>query len=237
VKRGYFITGTDTEVGKTVIAAALATALREAGWNVGVMKPVASGCVRRREGLVSEDAEFLAQAADVEDSLDEITPIRLAEPLAPSVAAARAGVAIDLDAMWAAWRRLRAAHDIVLVEGIGGLLCPVTPTETVADLARQFDLPLLIVARSGLGTINHTALTVEAARSRGLRVAGIFINRYNHESPGLAEMTSPDEIQRLTGVPVLCLVPNDPAPQPADGIVGPDLLAAIRQIPLVRLLR
>lgn len=234
--RGYFITGTDTGVGKTVVAAALATALREAGHDVGVMKPVATGCVRRREGLVSEDAEFLAKAADVKEALEEIAPVRLAEPLAPTVAAARAGVVIDLAEVWAAWRRIRAAHDVLLVEGVGGILCPVTPTQTVADLARQFALPLLVVARSGLGTINHAALTVEAARRRGLAVTGIILNRYNHESPDLAEMTNPDEIQRVTGAPVLCLVPNDPATRPQDGVVGPDVLAAVRQIPLRRLL-
>lgn len=237
MRQGYLITGTDTGVGKTVVAAALATALREAGRDVGVMKPVASGCVRRREGLVSEDAEFLAKAADAPEVLDEIAPVRLAEPLAPTVAAARAGTPIDLAEMWAAWRRIRAAHDYVLVEGIGGILCPITPRETLADLAKAFALPLLVVARSGLGTINHAALTVEAARSRGLEVTGIIINCYHHDSTDLAEMTNPDEIQRVTGRPVLCLIPEDPATNAAEGIVGPDILAAVRQIPLRRLFR
>jgi dethiobiotin synthetase len=236
MKRGFFITGTDTGVGKTVVAAALAIVLRESGRDVGVFKPVASGCVRRREGLVSEDAEFLAKAAEAPETLEEISPIRFEAPLAPTVAAARAGVETDLEPMWEAWRRLRDAHEILLVEGIGGILCPVTPAMSVADLAKEFHLPLLVVARSTLGTINHTALTIEAARARGLAVAGVVINRYNHESPDLAEMTSPDEIQRVTGVRVLGLVPEDRATDFRAGVVGPDALAAVRQLPLKRLL-
>ena len=236
MKRGFFITGTDTGVGKTVVAAALAIVLRESGRDVGVFKPVASGCVRRREGLVSEDAEFLAKAAEAPETLEEISPIRFEAPLAPTVAAAQAGVETDLEPMWEAWRRLRDAHEILLVEGIGGILCPVTPAMSVADLAKEFHLPLLVVARSTLGTINHTALAIEAARARGLALAGVVVNRYNHESPDLAEMTSPDEIQRVTGVQVLGLVPEDRATDFRAGVVGPDALAAVRQLPLKRLL-
>jgi len=235
MKRGFFITGTDTGVGKTVLTAALAIVLRQRGRDVGVFKPVASGCVRRREGLVSEDAEFLAKAAEAAEPLEDISPVRFEERLAPTVAAARMGAEVDLAPVWEVWRRLRGAHDILLVEGIGGILCPVTRTMSVADLAKEFALPLLVVARSGLGSINHTALAVEAARSRGLVVAGVVINRYNHESPDLAEMTSPDEIRRVTGVEVLGLVPEDRATDFAAGVVGPEVLAAVRQLPLARL--
>jgi dethiobiotin synthetase len=227
--RGYFITGTDTGVGKTVVTAALAAVLRGRGVNVGVMKPVATGCRRTREGLVSEDAEFLAKAADVPEPLEDICPVRLAEPLAPSVAAARAGLALDLAPMWAAWRRLHAAHEVMLVEGIGGLLCPVTPETAVADLAREFGLPLLVVARAGLGTINHTALTVLAARQYGLDVAGIIINRYDRDTEDVAMLTNPDEICRVTGVPVLGLAPDDAATAVSAGRLGEDLLAAAGQ--------
>jgi dethiobiotin synthetase len=237
VNRGLFITGTDTGVGKTIVTAAIAVRLRQEGVNVGVMKPVSTGCVRRREGLVSEDAEFLAKAADVPGPLEDISPLRLAEPLAPTVAAARARIELDLAPVWAAWRRLRRAHQIMLVEGIGGLLCPVTPKECVADLAKAFGLPLVVVARSGLGTINHTALTVEVARARGLRVAGVIINRYHHDTPDLAEMTNPDEIRRVTGVDVLGLVPDDPTTSFREGVLGEDVLAAARQLALGNALR
>ena len=235
MKRGLFITGTDTGVGKTIVTAALARVLREGGRDVGVMKPVATGCVHRREGLVSEDAEFLAHAADAPEPLEEINPVRLAEPLAPTVAAARANIELDFAPVWAAWRRLRDAHEVLLVEGIGGILCPVTRKMFVADMAVRFALPVLIVARPNLGTINHTALTVEAVRSRGLEVAGIVINRYNRDTEDVAEMTAPDEIQRATGVAVLGLVPEDPATGLAKGEIGEDVLAAVRLLPLARL--
>ncbi|MGB2967301.1 MAG: dethiobiotin synthase, partial [Phycisphaerae bacterium] len=150
-------------------------------------------------------------------------------------AAARRGAEVALAPVWEAWGRLREAHEVLLVEGIGGILCPVTPATSVADFAKEFALPILVVARSGLGSINHTALAVEAARSRGLAVAGVVINRYNHESPDLAEMTSPDEIRRVTGVEVLGLVPEDRATDFAAGVVGPEVLAAVRQLPLARL--
>ena len=232
MRQGLFITGTDTGVGKTVVAGAIAAMLREQGADVGVMKPVATGCRRRREGLVSEDAEFLAKAADVLDPLEDIAPICLAEPLAPTVAAARAGIEIDLAPMWRAWRRLRKAHDVMLVEGIGGALCPVTPNRSVADLAQTFRLPVLVVARPGLGTINHTVMTVEALQARGLQVAGVVINRYNHDTEDVAELTSPDEIQRITGVAVVGLVPDDPTTDFRAGAVGEDVLAAVRQMAL-----
>jgi dethiobiotin synthetase len=236
MRSGLFITATDTGVGKTIITAAMATVLRRHGVNVGVMKPVASGCARRREGLVSEDGELLAHAADAPEPLAEITPIRLAEPLAPTVAAARAHLTLDLQPVWSVWRRMREAHDVMLVEGIGGILCPVTPRESVADMARSFGLPVVIVARAGLGTINHTALTVEAARARGLAVAGIILNRYDRDTEDIAQMTAPEEIARVTGVPILGLVPTDKTTDFAGGVIGDDVLAAVRLMPLGQLL-
>jgi len=232
--RGYFVTGTDTGVGKTIVTAALAATWRADGLNVGVMKPVATGCVRRREGLVSEDAEFLAKAADAPEPLDAITPVRFAEPLAPTVAAARAGREVDLAPVWKVWQRLSRAHDVLLVEGIGGALCPVTPRQCVADMARRFNLPVLVVARPGLGTINHTAMTVEVLRARHLEVAGVVINRYNRDTEDLAELTNPDEIQRAAAVPVLGLVPDDPTTDFHAGQIGNDVLAAARQLAMAR---
>jgi dethiobiotin synthetase len=235
MKRGLFITATDTAVGKTVVTGAIAAVLRSRGVNVGVMKPIASGCVHRREGLVSEDGEFLAQVADADGPLDEITPIRLVEPLAPTVAAKRAGTPIDLDLVRRAWQRLRDAHDVMLVEGIGGILCPITPDLFVADLAKELGLPILIIARPNLGTINHTAMTVEVARARGLRIAGIVLNRYHTDTTDLAEFTNPDEIARITRVPVT-VVPDDPTTDISTATLGEDVLAAVRLLPLAKML-
>ncbi|MDK1032276.1 MAG: dethiobiotin synthase [Planctomycetia bacterium] len=235
--KGFFVTGTDTEVGKTIITGAMAVALAREGVNAGVMKPVATGCALRREGLVSADAEFLAQVADAPEPLHIINPVSLAEPLAPSVAARRAKVSIDRALIRQALAQIISRHDAVLVEGIGGLLVPIADNFLVADMAAEFALPLIIVARPGLGTINHTLLTVEVARSRGLQVAGIIINGYHAEMAGTAEDTNPEELRRCAGVEVLAVVPWDDRTSLGEARIGESVISAVAQIRLKRLLR
>lgn len=175
---GLFVTGTDTGVGKTAVACALAAALAEAGRPVGVMKPFESGCALDARGeLVPADALALMAAAGVDDALSQVCPYRFEPPVAPGVAAARAGVTVDPDRVRAAYAGLAARHDPMLVEGAGGLLVPATPELLVVDLAVRLDLPVLLVARAGLGTINHTLLSLEAARRRGLSVRAVVLNR------------------------------------------------------------
>jgi len=210
IKNGVFLTATDTEVGKTAVAASLAAVLRQRGWDIGVMKPIASGCMSQEEKLVAEDAECLKKAANCEDSVDLVCPVRLKDPLAPTVAAERAHTTIDLENVRSAYHTLRKKHRCLIVEGIGGILVPITPTLLIADLAVEFGLPVIIVARPKLGTINHTLLTIEASRQRGLDVLGVIINRYPQESPGLAEVTSPKEIERCGKVPILAILREDP---------------------------
>jgi len=202
-----FITGTDTEVGKTFVTAGLARALRRRGVDVGVMKPVATGA---RNGL-SEDAVHLKEASGVHDALQFINPICLELPLAPSVASRISDHPIDLRRVWFAYGTLGARHDCMLVEGVGGLLVPVTDQVSVAELARRLGLPLVIVTRPSLGTINHTALTVHAARTLGLEIAGLVINHHRKFAIGLAERTNRGALERACGVPVLGEVPYDPA--------------------------
>jgi dethiobiotin synthetase len=206
---GIFITGTDTEIGKTVIAGGLAAALKTAGVDVGVMKPIASGGVERKGRVVSEDALFLKSAAQVDDALDLINPICLRHPLAPSVAAELEGVSIDLRQIDEAFAELRQRHEFIVVEGVGGIAVPICEEMLVADMAQRFQLPLLIVARPNLGTINHTVLTVEFARSYNLEICGIVLNVSQGESKGLAEETNPKELARLTHLPILGTVPFD----------------------------
>ena len=206
---GIFITGTDTEIGKTVVVGGLAAALKTAGVNVGVMKPIASGGVEHEGGIVSEDAIFLKGAAQVEDALDLINPICLRHPLAPSVAAEIEGVSIDLRKIDEAFAQLCQRHEFIVVEGVGGIAVPICEGMLVADMAQRFQLPLLIVARPNLGTINHTVLTVEFARSYNLDLRGIVLNASQEESRGLAEETNPKEIARLTRLPILGSVPFD----------------------------
>lgn len=170
--RGLFVTGTDTGVGKTVVACALAAALRGRGLDVGAMKPIETG-VGRAGPL---DALALRRAAGADDPLDDVCPLRFALPAAPTVAAAREGRRIDLRAVARAFRRLAARHDLVVVEGAGGLLAPAATGMTMADLAERLGLPLVLVTRAALGTINHTRLALEAAERRGLRLAGVVVS-------------------------------------------------------------
>ncbi|MGQ9651034.1 MAG: dethiobiotin synthase [Phycisphaerae bacterium] len=226
---GWFITGTDTGVGKTVIAGALAMLLREYNRKVAVFKPVATGCRRDlRIGLVSEDAEFLAHCAESDATLETINPMRYGGDVAPMVAAEHTRRPIDWGAIDQSWSRLRASAEWILVEGAGGLLVPIDQQHSMADLAKRFDLPLIIVARPGLGTINHTLLTIEAARTRRLTIAGVVINGYRPDSATLAEEANPEVIARLAGISIPLVVPFDPQTDTRQGLVGEALLHALR---------
>jgi len=206
MNRAIFITGTDTGVGKTIVTATLALLLRERGVNVGVMKPVTSGCSERGGALVSEDAELLSWSAGV--PLDnDCAPYCLQAPIAPAVAAARENIRIDFSRIGNAFERLTARHDFVLVEGAGGLMVPLSGGLMVADLALALKLPLLVVARPNLGTINHTVLTCFAAKQLGIDVRGTIVNSYPQQ-PDAAEEYAPHLIDSLSGVPLLGVFPR-----------------------------
>jgi dethiobiotin synthetase len=201
--RSLFVTGTDTGVGKTGVSAGIARALRRRGVDVGVMKPVATGAVRG----VSSDAVILKEAAGVGDPLDLINPVCLKPPLAPSVAARVSGKRIDLRRVWSAYRTLVSIHDCMIVEGVGGLLVPILDRTPVAAMAKRMGLPLIVVTRPTLGTINHTALTVHAARSFGLRMLGLVINYHARFRIGAAERLNPSVLERECRLPVLAQIP------------------------------
>jgi dethiobiotin synthetase len=200
--RGLFVTGTDTGVGKTEVSCALVAAARAGGLDLAAMKPAESGV---GPGEAS-DSERLRAAAGGLDDPALVCPYRFAAPLAPAVAARLAGVEVRLEVVLDAARTLAARHAALLVEGAGGLLVPLTERETYADLAVALGLPVLVVARAGLGTVNHTALTVEALRARRLRVAGVILNRTGPvDDPSVPHNAA--EVTRLTGVPVLASLP------------------------------
>ena len=203
------VTGTDTGVGKTVVAGAIANWFKRRGARVGVLKPAATGCVRRREGLVSEDAEFLAHCADTRFPLDVVCPQRFVEPLAPAVAAERAGTQLDWEAVQRSIDAMSRESDVLVVEGVGGLMVPMDARHTFLDVCKWLGTPAVVVARPALGTINHTLLTVDALRRAGVGVAGVVINRYPAETPPTAEETNPRAIERWGNVKVLCIVPED----------------------------
>lgn len=199
--RGIFITGTDTEVGKTVVAAGLAGALKKRGVEVGVMKPVATGG--------REDTLFLMKAISSPDPIERVNPIFLEPPLAPSIAAEISRVEIDLSKIWKAYAKLSSQHEFMVVEGIGGLLVPIKGKFLVSDLIKRLNLPIIVVSRPGLGTINHTLLTIRCAKSHGIEIKGIIINSLKKERISLAERTNPEIIEELSGIPILGILPFD----------------------------
>ncbi len=201
MEKGVFVTGSDTGVGKTVIAGAIAAAIKAHGLNVGVMKPVASGAEEIDGKLVSEDTVYLKKIIDNADDDDLVNPIRFKPPIAPTIAASKTGVQIDIDKILKAYETLTNRHDFVVVEGVGGLMVPIDDTLFVADLACKMDLPLVIVSKDYLGTINHTLLTVEYARSRNLRIKGIIINMLKGDDDSVRE------IEKYSSVPVLGTIP------------------------------
>ncbi len=230
---GLFITGTDTGVGKTLVAGAIARWFRQRRYRVAVSKPVATGCPHRREGLVSEDAEFLAHCADSPHPLDLICPQRFAEPLAPAVAAERSKTPIDWPAIQRSLDLLSTNSQLMIVEGAGGIYVPIDGQITMLDLAVWLKRPAVIVARPGLGTINHSVMTVKLLQQAGVTVAGVVINRYPAESAGPAEESNPRQIEKLAKVPVLCIVPDEPT---AGHDLAPGVSAAIEQVDWLALL-
>lgn len=200
--KGIFVTGTDTEIGKTAITAGLAAVLKRRGIDAGVMKPISAGG--------RADAELLRRAASSDQSLDTINPIFLRDPLSPNIAAKREERVLDLASVFDAFDRLSKVHDYLLVEGVGGLLVPIADDFLVADLAARFDFSLLIVARAALGTINHTLLTIEAAQARGLQINSVIYNTLSPGGPDVSAQMSPEVVTRISGVPSAGTVPYDP---------------------------
>lgn len=214
---GIFITGTDTNIGKTVIAAGLAGALKNKGYSVGVMKPVQSGAVIENGKLYSPDIEFMKKVIELNDEMELLCPYLLKEAMAPGTAAKIEGKNIDFGIIKDAFHELEKRHDIVIVEGAGGIAVPVNNRFLIADLIKYMDIPAIIVARAGLGTINHTFLTIEYAKRSGIRIIGVIINDYRG---GLVEEKNPGIITGLTGIPILGIIPHDPEVCSERGVPG-----------------
>lgn len=202
---GLFITGTDTDVGKTWVTSLIARELHKTQ-RVGVYKPACSGSEPNSQGEPTwPDVDALHASIGHQYSIDMICPQRFRDPLAPPVAARNESRTIDQQLLRTGCRSWDDKVDVLLVEGIGGLLCPVTDNENIADLVADIGYPLLIVARAGLGTINHTLMTIEVAQNRSLPIAGIVLNQCTPASDQ-ATPTNPDEIANRTNVPVLGVV-------------------------------
>ena len=213
--RGIFVTGTDTGVGKTLIACALAAWCRRQGLDVGVMKPIATGgralTIGGKKRWLSDDARRLARAAASEDPWALVNPICFREPLAPWTAALRARTSIQMQTVIEAVHTLARRHEFLIIEGVGGLLVPLSARATVADLARRLALPMVLVARAGLGTLNHTLLSLRCAHQGGLQSAGVVLNQATPPARDpmghLAQRTNPLILKRLVSVPIVGPLP------------------------------
>jgi len=202
---GLFITGTDTEVGKTRVAALIARSLVARGCRVGVYKPAASG-VERHAGIEQpEDARILWDAAGRPGRFEDVCPQSFAAPLAPHLAAEAEGRTIDGRLLRTGIQAWESSSDLVIVEGAGGLLAPIDVREYVADLAADFNYPLVIVARNSLGTINHTLQTVFVAQryQRALSIAGVVLNQTEENADDASRSTNRRELEARLDVPIL----------------------------------
>jgi dethiobiotin synthetase len=195
------ITGTDTGIGKTTVASAIAAALARRGHAIGVIKPAETGCESDGDGLRAADAEQLRYFARSEDPIEAVCPFRLRAPLAPAIAARREGMALDLPAVVAAVERIVSRHATTLVEGAGGLLVPLAGSASFADLARACRLRLVVVVGNRLGALNHAQLTMRVAESAGLATAGYIVNTLQ-PAVDIAARTNVDVLHELLGPPL-----------------------------------
>jgi dethiobiotin synthetase len=205
---GLFITGTGTGVGKTYVGALVARALRDAGKRVGVYKPVASGCEVRGGELISPDAVALWEAAGRPATLEQVCPQRFAAPLAPDLAARAEGRRVDRELLRRGLEFWQATTDVVIVEGAGGLMSPISDDDYNADLGADLEFPLVVVAANVLGTINATLQTLITASTfrDGLRVAGVVLNSSNQTGDDPSVASNAQELARRCGAPLLATV-------------------------------
>ena len=204
--KAFLVTGTDTGIGKTLVGCAIAAALSRT-LRVSVLKPAETGCAASRDGLVPDDAVRLNAAAGGRDDLDLVCPFRYAEPIAPWLAAERAGRPIDPRRIRECFEALAAGSDVVLVESAGGLLVPLTATLSFADLAADLGLALIVVVGSRLGALNQTLLTLDCARNRGLAITGYVLNQITPESD-LAQTLNAGALELLSDIPRLGEIPH-----------------------------
>ena len=202
---GFFITGTDTDVGKTVVTACLATLFKSQG--VGVMKPIETGVDPKCSSTANSDTKFLMEVSGTTDAEEEVCPLRLKTPASPYQASQIAGTSIQPSTILKQFKLLQSRHNIMLVEGVGGLLVPITARYNVADLVREIGLPLIIVSRFKVGTLNHTLLTLNAARQHGLKIKGIILNKQENGDLDNVEEQQGKLIEELSDIPILGTCP------------------------------
>ncbi len=202
---GYFVTGTDTEVGKTWVTAGLIQAINERGVKAVGMKPIASGCYLKNGELVSEDADVLAAASPIDVPVDQLNPYRFEPPIAPHLAAKEAGIAIDFSVIEQRLGQLSTQAELVFVEGVGGWMVPLGDQQTVVDLAQRLALPVILVVGVRLGCINHALLTVAAIERSGQSLVGWVANCV--DSSTSRQQDNIDTLTAMIDAPCLGIVP------------------------------
>jgi len=204
---GFFITGTDTDVGKTVVTACLSILFKNQGMDVGVMKPIETGVDPECSSAANSDAKFLMEVSSSTDAEDEVCPYRLKTPASPYQSSQIASIQIQPATLLEKFKVLQSRHSTLLVEGVGGLMVPITKRYNVADLALEMALPLIIVSRLKIGTLNHTSLTINAARQHGLKIKGIILNQQEKGDPDDVEKQQGKLIEELSDTPILGTCP------------------------------
>jgi len=200
-----FVTATDTDIGKTYVCAGLAYALKKSGIDVGIMKPFACG-VKQKIGFSSNDLTILTNAAMVDDAEDIINPFFFPIPASPYTAAKNLGVKIDVEHVMECFRKLDEIHDIVLVEGIGGIMTPILKDYAIIDLIKDLMANTIIVTSSKIGTVNHTVLTCNMCKNMNIPIKGLIINNFDSTGYPIPELER--DLSTLTDLPVLCSLPH-----------------------------
>ncbi len=206
MNQGYFITGTDTDVGKTWVSLGIVEALKQQGKKVGVMKPVSAGCENTPHGLRNEDALLLQKHSNIEQDYEQINPYAFAPAIAPHIAAADTGVRMDIEILQQQLQTIKQHSDCVVVEGAGGWRVPLNDFQTMADLAKRFQLPVILVVGMRLGCLNHALLSVEAIHTSGLPLTGWIANQVATEMNCLDENIK--TLQQMIDAPMLAQIPH-----------------------------
>lgn len=202
--KSYFITGTDTDVGKTYVTAGLASAIKKNGINIGIMKPFAAG-TKETTGYKSKDVQILSEAADVNDDEKIINPYFFPIPASPYTATQNLGIKVDISIALDSLKKLRMIHDVLLVEGMGGVMTPIMEDYFITDLIKDMNLDTIIICSSRIGTVNHTLMTCKICKTSGIKIRGIIINNLDEHGYPLDELKR--DLESLTELPVLGIIP------------------------------
>lgn len=226
-KPGLFITGTETAVGKTLIAGAIAKILKDQGLKVGVFKPIATGARRQWDGLLGDDAQFLANCANSELPLSAINPVAYITQATVVVGAAHEGRPVSFQTIAAAYKQVCEDSDVVIVEGVGGVREPLDMQFDLLDLAVEFNLPMVIVTHCEAGTVNQTLMTIDCIGAAKLKIAGVIVNYCDATKETAAGNTAPAVIAQFGGVDILAAVPLDETADVSEMNLGETILGAL----------